>query len=273
MTSTSGTGNWIFLSDRGNDEYINMFAAGCGTTPIDIKNFSYTQSVNPIVLRGILKYKLMNQCRQDSRTFYYMDTGYAGNNPCQSNPQGFKLWHRIVPNNLQHSLLTERPGDRWERLKIPLAKQQRRGSKIVIAAPDEKPCRAYGIDLDQWIENTVNTIKQHTDRPIEIRSRPVGRKNRSRHNTLEQALHDAHALVTFNSNAATEAIMLGYPAFVLAPVHAADPVANRDLSRIESPYYPSQDKLYAWACHLAYCQFHINELKNGQAKIILEATQ
>lgn len=248
-----------------------MFAAGCGIEPIDSKNFCYERSTDPIVLRGILKYKLMNLCRRDGRTFYYIDTGYAGNNPCRSNPQGFKHWHRIVLNNLQHSQMIDRPRDRWERLKIPLAKQQRQGTKIVIAAPDEKPCRAYGIKLDEWIANTVDCIKQHTDRPIEIRSRPADRKNRSRHNTLEQALNDAHALVTFNSNAATEAVMLGYPAFVSAPVHAADPVANRDLSQIESPYYPSQDKLYAWACHLAYCQFHIDELRNGHAKQFLES--
>lgn len=266
----NGIGDWIFLSDNGKDEYINMFAHGCGIVPTDSRQFDYSSSQTPIVLRGILKYKLMNQCRRDGRTFYYIDSGYVGNNPGPMNPQGFKLWHRIVPNDLQHSQLHERPGDRWERLKISLPKKQQHGSKIVVAAPDEKPCRSYGIDLEAWLLDTVATIKKYSDRPIEIRQRNKNRKTRTVTNTLESALQGSHALVTFNSNAATEAILLGYPAFVLAPVHAADPVANRDLEQIESPYYPTQDKLYAWACHLAYCQFHINELKNGQAKQILE---
>jgi hypothetical protein len=58
--------------------------------------------------------------------------------------------------------------------------------------------------------------------------------------------------------------------FTLAPANAAAPVGLQDLSQIDSPYYADTDKLYAWACHLAYGQFHIDELKNGSAKVKLE---
>jgi hypothetical protein len=48
-------------------------------------------------------------------------------------------------------------------------------------------------------------------------------------------------------------------------------VANKELNQIETPYYADTDKLYAWACHLAYGQFHVRELQNGTAmKILLE---
>jgi hypothetical protein len=80
---------------------------------------------------------------------------------------------------------------------------------------------------------------------------------------------DVHALVTFNSVAATEAVMQGVPAFVLAPSNAAMPVGNTDLSKIETPYYPDRDKLHAWAHHLAYGQFHVDELRDGTAFRIL----
>ena len=90
-------------------------------------------------------------------------------------------------------------------------------------------------------------------------------------NTLAQELQDAHALVTFNSNASVESILLGVPVFTLAP-NAAQPVSLQDISKIETPYYPDQDKLYAWASSLAYGQFHNQELKNGIAiKILLES--
>ena len=59
--------------------------------------------------------------------------------------------------------------------------------------------------------------------------------------------------------------MYGYPAFTLSPTHAASPVTSQDLSKIEKPFYPDKDLVYAWACHLAYGQFHINELKDGSA--------
>ena len=57
--------------------------------------------------------------------------------------------------------------------------------------------------------------------------------------------------------------------FTLAP-NAAEPVASQDLSQIETPYYPNQDKLYAWASSLAYSQFHNSELANGQAMEMLQ---
>jgi hypothetical protein len=83
-------------------------------------------------------------------------------------------------------------------------------------------------------------------------------------NTLQQALdNDVFALVTFNSVAAIESIFHGIPTFTLAPCNAASPVSLQDLSLIDSPYYADGDKLYAWACHLAYGQFHVNEMKNG----------
>ena len=75
---------------------------------------------------------------------------------------------------------------------------------------------------------------------------------------------DVFALVTYNSVAAIEAIFHGIPAFTMAPANAASPVALQDLSRIDTPYYAASDKLYAWGCHLAYGQFHVNEMKTGK---------
>jgi hypothetical protein len=50
-------------------------------------------------------------------------------------------------------------------------------------------------------------------------------------------------------------------------------MANLDLSQIEKPWFPDQDQIHAWACHLAYGQFHIDELRNGLAEHILRATE
>ena len=261
----------IFLSKGGEDEYVNMFAKGCGCEPIDTDDFDYTSSSEPIVLRGILKHKIMKRCWNDGRDFYYIDTGYFGNERTTVNPSGWKYWHRIVKNNLQHGEIIPRPDDRFKYFNKQFTPWKKTGSKILVAAPDEKPCKFYGITKDEWVKQTVETIKKYTDREVVVRERAPKRIDRISTDTLQQALdRDVFALVTFNSVAAIESIFYGIPAFTLAPSNAASPVALQDLSQIENPYYADKDKLYAWGCHLAYGQFHVDELKNGTARNILE---
>lgn len=263
--------NWIFISKGNQDPYINDFARGCGVRTIDSNDFDYDASEDPIVLRGILKKKWMHKCWEDNRDFYYMDTGYFGNEQTQSNPNGWKYWHRIVKNDLQHNDIIKRPSNRFDSFKRKFTPWKKDGRKILIAAPDEKPMKFYEKDLEQWIEDTTAELKKHTDRPIEVRTRSKNRVDRTVNDTLQQALDDdVYALVTFNSNAAVESVFYGIPVFPLAPTSAASPVGLKDLSEIENPYYPDEDKLYEWGCHLAYGQFHISELKTGKARRILE---
>jgi hypothetical protein len=199
-----------------------------------------------------------------------MDTGYFGNEKTDSNPNGWKYWHRIVKNNLQHGEIIARPDDRFKHFNKKFKSWKKDGRAILIAMPDEKPCKFYGIELEEWLEETIDIIQQHTDRPIVVRQRASKRIDRISTDTLEEALSkDIFALVTFNSVAAVESIFHGIPAFTTAPANAASPVALQDLTKIENPYYPVQDKLYAWGCHLAYGQFHTSELKSGKAKEML----
>jgi hypothetical protein len=261
---------WIFLSKGGEDEYINMLAKGAGMHPVNSDDFDYHYDVavdhNQLVLRGILKHKIMKKCLEDGNNFYYMDSGYVGNNVGAFNGQGIKKYHRIVLNDLQHRVIRPRPSDRWDRLGVQMYPRRRYGNRIIVAAPDEKPCKYYGINHESWAANTVAEIKKHTDRPVEVRERAPRRIDRVLNEPLSRVLEqDVHALVTFNSVAAVESILAGVPAFVLAPSHVAEPVANRDLSRIDDPFYPDQDLLMAWCHSMAYGQYHVKELKNGTA--------
>lgn len=261
----------IFLSKDGNDPYINMFARGCNGKITNTNNFVYEDSNDPLVLRGILKKKIIHKCLEDGRTFYYMDTGYFGNEITDSNPNGWKNWHRIVKNNLQHTDIISRPDDRFKHFNKKINPWKKDGRKILIAKPDEKPMRFYDYDLDIWLEYTINEIKKYTDRPVVVRDRASKRLDRIQHDTLQEALDDdVFALVTFNSVAATESIFYGIPAFTLAPANAASPVSLQDLSKINEPYYPDYEKLYAWACHLSYGQFHVSEIRSGKALSLLE---
>ena len=258
--------DWVFLSKDGADEYIEKLARSCGGKITSTEDFIYENTTGPIILRGIMKHKIMKRCRQDNRDFYYVDTGYFGNEKSSNNPNGWKYWHRIVKNDLQHGEIISRPDDRFKQFNKTFKPWKKDGRKILIAAPDEKPCKFYNTTQQEWTENTINNLKQYTDRPVVVRERAPKRIDRITTDTLQSALdNDVFALVTFNSVAAVESIFHGIPAFTLAPANAASPVSLQDLSKIENPYYPDEDKLYAWGCHLSYGQFHTSEMASGKA--------
>jgi len=200
-----------------------------------------------------------------------MDTGYFGNRANFRNPHGVKMWHRIVDNNLQHGKIISRPDDRWKQFNLNI-NPRHTGRNIVIVMPEDKPCIVYGTTAQQWLHETLATVKQHTDRPIVLRERNKNRQIREAV-PFTSLLKDAHAVIVYNSIAATESVLGGVPAFVCAPSNAADPVANRDLAKIEDPWFPDLDLVRAWACHLAYGQFHNRELRDGTAARILDKTK
>ena len=261
--------NAIYLSKGGEDEYINSFAIGSGGRIINSDDFNYDDSEDPIVLRGILKHKIMKRCWFEGRDFYFMDTGYMGNQRGPLNPMGWKFWHRIVKNDLQHDQVIHRPPDRFKKLAIPVHRWKKGGRKILIAKPDEKPMKFYNLELEQWLEETIATIKKYTDRPIKIREKPrkFGTSGPAVADVpLEQDLQNAWACVTSCSISAVSAALEGVPVFS-DPKSFAWPMASASLSEIEDPLYidPTQ-----WLYSLAYQQFTPQEFANGTAIRVLK---
>ena len=255
----------ICLSKNLTDEYVNMFAQGAD---LPIQDYNSNYGNKPILIRSMGKKRLIHECWEKKHTFYYMDSGYVGNYKSKFNPYGWKVWHRIVKNDVQHNDIIDRPDDRWIRLDYSIHKRKQ-GNHILLVTPSEKPCKFYGINKDEWIQKTIKEIKTHTDRPIIVRDK-TPRQQRIR-STIFEDLDNCHAIVTYQSIAAVESVLYGVPAFTLAPT-AADPVCDKDLSLIESPTVQDEDKIYKWACHLAYGQFHNDEMKNGTAYRILRGT-
>jgi len=246
---------------KGNiyDPMLENFILGAGgqiTTWDMIEN-----DMTPVVIRGIAKRKQIHSCWNTGRTFYYIDTGYFGNGKR-------KLYHRITKNHLQNIYPTiHRPRDRlaatgWQPAKF------RKGRNILLCPPSAKVMKFFDLDLDQWMAETLSTLQQYTDRPIITRLKQ-SRSVRQNDDTLAMALsNDVHCLVTFNSIAATEALLLGKPAITLGP-NAAQNLCRQELSEIENLYIPTLDEVEEWAAHLAYAQFTEEEMRSGYAWAIL----
>jgi len=251
------------------EESLVIGSNGDLTTDID--------SDKPLVVRGVTSKTEMEHCKSIGRDFYYIDTGYLGNFPSVGNKDGKKIWHRVVKNKMQHETVQDANPDRWNKLLKQDPRLNWNGwknydKKILFVPPNPKACRAFNIDYDKWMAETEEEIRKYTNLPIETRIK--GSRTYRNH---EYSIYDAfdsgvYAVVTFNSIAALEAVLYGIPSFISVPC-AASPLASTDISKLNAPYFPSEDTIKKQCYNLAYGQFTVDELKDGTAwKIIQERT-
>jgi len=240
------------------DRVVDSFVKGSGGSIVDWQYvLDQTDDNRPLSFRGITKKHIYDYCKENGRDFYFVDTGYYGNTKN-------KNWHRVTKNSLQYcGELRDVPADRYIKAH-GYTKKFTSGGKILLCPPSDKAMSFYGEDLDTWMETTLAEIKKHTDREVVIRLKK-SRKERVFTDTIQDALQDdVHCLVTYNSIAAIEALMEGKPAFVLGQ-NAASPLCSNDLSKLETPLYPSEDEVMYLLSNLAYHMFTVTELQNGDA--------
>lgn len=247
-----------------NDPYLLSFLKGIPKSSFsDWDTEENTDSI--LVMRGLGggSQKAIKKCWATGREFYAMDTGYLGN-------QKHKLYHRITRNALQHpGPIKERPFDRLGMLNYKY-NIYTPGKKVLVCPPSDKVMNLFNQGTAaEWTAKIVEEIKKHTDRPIEIRMKPI-RSERVTTKTIQQALaDDVHILITYNSIAATEAILYGKPALTLGP-NAAQVICETKLENIDNPKIPTKDETIAYFAHLSYAQFTQSEMSNGYAWSILQ---
>jgi len=247
------------------DPFLKAFITGSNGIASDWD--TEQDSTNTLVIRGLggTSRKAIQHCWQTNRKFYAIDTGYFGN-------LKHKRYHRITYNALQNlGPIIQRPTDRLQHTGY-YYKKPKFGSKILICPPSEKVMTLFNQPApDVWVNNTIDLIKQYTDRPIEIRLKP-NRSERVTTNTIQQALsNDVHCLVTFNSIAATEALMEGVPAITIGP-NSAELICETNISNIENIKLPDKDQIINYLAHLSYAQFTEDEMQSGYAWDILQET-
>jgi hypothetical protein len=228
----------------------------------------------PLVVRGVIKKDHVNECVRIGRDFWYIDTGYLGNFPSVGNPNGKKIWHRVVKNENQHSTIRDVPSDRWNKLvaqdpKLKWSGWKNYDKKILLVMPNPKACKYYDVNYDNWVENTQKEIAKHTDLPVEVRVKG-SRVYRNKEYSIYDAFDSGVAVtVAFNSIAALESIAYGIPAIVSVPC-AASPLASNDLSTISNPFKPDVADIEKQCQNLAYGQFTLHEIESGIAYEITE---
>ena len=161
--------------------------------------------------------------------------------------------------------------DRPRKLKISLATSTGSRPQVVIALQHVKSLQTAAIaNMTQWVHDTVNLVKQYTDREIVIRPHPrciiplppgvVVQQPRKLSNTYDSYdMHfDCHAVVNYNSGPGIQAAIAG-----VRPVVDSTSLAHSvsvPWTEIEKPYTVNREQ---WLVEICHTEYTVSEIQRG----------
>lgn len=199
--------------------------------------------------------ELLTEIRAAGERYVFFDNAYFGGGTSSD-----RL--RLTLNGYQKTVLEERPARDWG---VALEPWREGGAFVMVVPPSRAVEKLFG--LEHWLEATLSRLRGVTKR--EVRVSPKSDREKS---PLAERLQGCHAVVTWSSNVAVEAILAGVPAFV-SDESAARPVARglKVLEQmIESPLRAEEERRAAWQRSLAWGQFTVEEIASGFARKVLE---
>ena len=159
------------------------------------------------------------------------------------------------------------------------------GQYILLCMQKVGDASLRGTDVFQWTEDTVNNIRNHTDRKIVIRPHPLYRKSRL-HNTLKEKvlrvadvhwqeadvtkpnfvpiaeqLKNAWCTVTYSSGTGVDAVINGIPNVACDKGSMVYEVSSKEISEVENPFTGDKTE---WANKIAHCQWSVDEFESGE---------
>jgi hypothetical protein len=273
-----------------HDPYIVSMSIGTNGIYMNDEKLDLENDDRPCVFRGLGKSPHIHKCIEKGIPFMYIDTGYFGNGVKK------KQWHRIAFNNLQtlnhrsfvevnhilkdglgmknfkdifHNRFPKIMGCSYDNFKI---EKCIRGDKILVVPPSQKVFNHFGGDAKEYTDKLIEKIKTITDRKVEVREK-VGRSERLNFTVQDQLrTGDYHCLVTFNSIASIESVLVGMPAIILGP-NAGEKLSETKLENIEEPFYPDFNTIRDHIFYLSLCQFTSEEMQSVVTKRTIELLQ
>jgi len=173
---------------------------------------------------------------------------------------------------------------RWQKLQSDLNIrikdwQKDKGSYLLFCCQRDGGWSMDQQPVVQWITNTVNRVRQYTDREIVIRFHPGDKNSRehvralarfriknlrlSRNNDIRDDFAGAWAVVNHNSSPAIVSVIDGIPTFQTDAARSqAREVVHHDFTQIEDPQTFDRE---LWLQKMAQCHWTLDELKTGEA--------
>lgn len=185
-------------------------------------------------------------------------------------------WKISVNNITSHGYyghLDNLDWDRPKKLNISLATQLVSKPNVIIAVQHDRSLQVAGVNMSDWVKNTISTLRNNTDRPITIRPHPRCRlmlnnlpsgvsieSPKKLANTYDSYdMHfDCHAVVNYNSGPGIQAAIAGSRPIVHA-TSLAYPVSV-GFADIEQPYITNRD---LWLTQISHTEYTLEELEQG----------
>ena len=182
---------------------------------------------------------------------------------------------KVAVNNINaqgyYGHLDQLDWDRPKKLGISLKTPAKTTPHIVIAAQHAKSEQTAGVDLNQWVRDQIQCLRNVTDRPIHVRPHPRCRldvtglgvtveqpaKIPGTYDSFDLAL-DCHAIVNYNSGPGIQAAIAGSRPIVHS-TSLAYPVGV-GFADIEQPYSTNRD---LWLTQISHTEYTLNELEQG----------
>ena len=188
----------------------------------------------------------------------------------------------IFPNSGEYCDSQIKP-QRWSNLRddlnLSIKPYKKYGDYILVTCQRDMGWSMDGLAVINWLHVLLQDLRRFTDRKVLVRFHP-GDKKLPKHvqqlraighkveissptSTLLKDLHDAYAVISYNSSPAVVAAIEGVPIFVLDPLRSQSAeVANRNLKEIENPSYDFDRE--TWLRRLAMMHWRLDELRSGE---------
>ena len=221
------------------DRLLNTLAKCCGGT---IKQ-SWDGLSTPVIVgndKGMDD--IQRHCHKDKKPYLYFDHAYFTRHP---------EMHRFRLCVSSYHCNDWRDSTRKANCKVKDWKKD--GSTIVVIKPSNTVGRIYPVS--EWFDETMATLKEHTDRKIIVKKKGEG--------ALNDVLTNAFAAVCYGSVADVDTVRLGIPVFC-GSISPSSFVAQHDLRLIETPSYPDRAQ---WLRSLAASEWGLDEMSQAWERV------
>lgn len=262
----------VYIADHGlSREIAGAFAEGCRGEAVAIPDLSgehydpkrtlweYDKKgllpTGPVAAYGLLRGcgEMIEVARAMKHDYWHIDNGYVRQS--RHDRGEMEGYYRITKNAFQMQSPPPAKPDRWEDLRISIARNwNRQGRQIVVVPPSGFVAEYQGIDKAFWIRQVEREIRERTDRPVYVKAF----KGR-----LEELLPDAHCLVTHESMAGLHGLIDGVPVVALGK-HCIGEL-SWSWTDLEYPDYFDRGRVFGLCHALAYQQWRLAEIRSGKA--------